>query len=267
LSYIILHPPEHLRQFVQYFWQAEINLESQTNFTHISTAQSRSGIQFYFDGGFATAQNSSFSSFEKTAIFNGQTNIAQDFLTTGSAGIFGVKFYPYGIYNLFKIPINELTNQIHTLRDLVGQKSSELAERIFIANDFSERVDLLTQFLEGQVRYDTPIDVRILKTIALIEERKGNLNIESLSKNVFLSERQFERNFKQIVGFPPKTFAKIIRFEYAKTCIEINNQSLTDIALSCGYYDQAHLNHDFKTLSGYSPKDYVRNYLKLQFDE
>ena len=41
-----------------------------------------------------------------------------------------------------------------------------------------------------------------------------------------------------------------------------NPQPLTDIALQCGYYDQGHFNHDFETLSGYTPKEFYENYLE-----
>jgi AraC-like DNA-binding protein len=30
-----------------------------------------------------------------------------------------------------------------------------------------------------------------------------------------------------------------------------------DLALACGYYDQAHFIHDFKSFSGFSPSDYL----------
>lgn len=266
MGYIRSEPPQHLRPFVQYFWQGEIDLDNKKSFTHISTASSCSGLQFYFDGGFSTAQNSSFESFEKTAVFNGQTNDAQDFITIGSAGIFGVKFNPYAIPALFAIPANELTNQMLTLNLLLGHKATKLAESIFFANNFIERVDMMIRFLTNQIGSTKHIDEKMIHAIHLINLQNGNIYTEGLSKSVCLSERQFERKFKQMVGFSPKSYAKIVRFEYAKNCFETNLESLTDIAISCGYYDQAHFNHDFKTLSGYNPKEYYQNYSEIKLD-
>jgi transcriptional regulator GlxA family with amidase domain len=31
------------------------------------------------------------------------------------------------------------------------------------------------------------------------------------------------------------------------------------VALSCGYFDQAHFNHDFHAFSGINPSAYLRN--------
>lgn len=266
MSYNISEPPEHLRLFVQYFWQAEFQMDNKKSFTHISTASSCSGLQFYFDGGFSEIRNSSFENFESTAVFHGQTDVAQDFVTKGSAGIFGAKFYPYAIPALFEMPANELTNQMLTLNLLLGRKGIELAESIFLTNNFKERVDIMIRFLTNQIRLTKPLDERILNAVHFINAQNGNTNTESLTKTVFLSERQLQRKFKEMVGLSPKSYSKIVRFEYAKNCFETNSQPLTDIAISSGYYDQAHFNQDFKTLSGYNPKEYYQNYLEIKLD-
>jgi AraC-like DNA-binding protein len=264
MSYNISEPPQHIKPFVKYFWQAEFHLGSRKNFTHISTASSCSGLQFYFEGGFGTCQNRCFQNFERTAVFHGQTNEAQDFITNGGAGIFGVKFYPYAIPVLFAMPANELTNKMLTLNLLLGRKGTELVECIFFANNFSERVDMMVRFLTSQLGSTKQLDEKIINTAHIIDEQNGNININSLSKNVFLSERQFERRFKETIGFSARLYAKIVRFEYAKNCLGTNSQSLIDIAISSGYYDQAHLNHDFKILSGYNPKEYYHNYIEIK---
>lgn len=264
MSYTTSKPPEHLIPFVQYFWQAEFYFDNKTPFTHISTASSCSGLQFYFDGGIDQIRNSSFENFERLTVFHGQTTDAQDFITNGSAGIFGVKFYPYAIPALFTMPANELTNQMLSLNTLFGRKGTELAERIFVSADFGERTNVLVRFLTDRLHSRKELDGKIVNAVHLIDRQYGNINTESISKITCLSQRQFERKFKETVGFSPKSYAKIVRFEHAKNCFEFNPKSLTDIAISSGYYDQAHFNHDFKTLSGYNPKEYYHNYLRIK---
>lgn len=266
MHYNISLPPAHLSSFVQYFWQVQVDFANKKNFTHISTASSCSGLQFYFEGGFGNAQNSSFVSFEKAAVFHGQTNSPEDFITNGSAGIFGVKFYPFAVPLLFGVPATELTNQILTLDILLGSEGTALIERIYTARDFTERVDATSQFLINQMDVTKPLDGRIVDAVHLINLRNGITDLASLLKKVSLSERQFERKFNEMIGFTPKSYAKIVRFEYAKNCFETNTQSFTDIATLCGYYDQAHFNRDFKALSGHTPKAYHRNYSALKPD-
>jgi len=77
-----------------------------------------------------------------------------------------------------------------------------------------------------------------------------------LANDYFLSERQFERQFRKFSGFSPKLFSRIVRFQSALTQYGNNEKSLTEIALETGYYDQSHFIHDFKEFSGYHPKQY-----------
>ncbi|HVI45704.1 MAG TPA: helix-turn-helix domain-containing protein [Chitinophaga sp.] len=70
-----------------------------------------------------------------------------------------------------------------------------------------------------------------------------------------MSQRQFERKFKEHVGFSPRLFTKICRFEATLSSL-LTPAPLVQIALNAGYFDQAHFNHDFKTFTGMHPKDY-----------
>ena len=81
------------------------------------------------------------------------------------------------------------------------------------------------------------------------------ININLLASESCLSRKQFERSFSDIIGSSPKQFLKIIRFQNAifqkSKHPELN---LTELAHKCGYYDQAHMINDFKTLSGFTPR-------------
>ena len=70
-----------------------------------------------------------------------------------------------------------------------------------------------------------------------------------------MSDRSFERRFKELAGFSPKLYSRIARFQAALTHYG-SGLPLTDIAHNCGYYDQSHFINDFKEFSGYSPKVY-----------
>ena len=61
------------------------------------------------------------------------------------------------------------------------------------------------------------------------------------------------------MGVPPKEFLKIIRFQQALAEIERHkNISWTTLAIDCGFYDQSHFIADFKTFSGFTPQEYIR---------
>jgi len=79
-----------------------------------------------------------------------------------------------------------------------------------------------------------------------------------------LSERQLERLFDERVGYGPKTFARVVRMQRAVESIvrtaggRGTTVSWASFARDCGYADQAHLIHEFRALTGVTPRVYAR---------
>ena len=117
------------------------------------------------------------------------------------------------------------------------------------------RVAILTEFLERRLCDVRTAEPAVFGSISHIIEARGLVNVRHLAREYFLSERQFERKFKEFAGFSPKTYSRIIRFQAALKEYG-RNKSLTDIAMDCGYYDQSHFINDFREFTGYNPKVY-----------
>jgi AraC-like DNA-binding protein len=95
--------------------------------------------------------------------------------------------------------------------------------------------------------------------------RQGHLHIAILPYEVNLSERQFGRVFRQLIGLSPKQFARIARLERVLQATEyaVQGQTLEHLAKRYGYHDPAHLVHEFQELAGMSPGDYFSGYYDL----
>jgi AraC-like DNA-binding protein len=88
---------------------------------------------------------------------------------------------------------------------------------------------------------------------------KGSVDISSMQHESGLSVKQFERRFKAITGFPPKYFARIVRFQAVKDSYALGQYaSMTSLAYACNYYDQPHFNREFKEFSGVQPLQYFK---------
>jgi transcriptional regulator GlxA family with amidase domain len=75
-----------------------------------------------------------------------------------------------------------------------------------------------------------------------------------------LSTRRFLDLFQREIGLSPKAFSRMRRFAAALDSIAATQDvDWTDVALSCGYFDQAHFNHDFRAFCGVSPSEYLRS--------
>jgi AraC family transcriptional regulator len=79
-----------------------------------------------------------------------------------------------------------------------------------------------------------------------------------LGSLVGLSETHFMRSFKRAFGVPPHAFMLRRRLELAARYMLETDAPLSDIALQCGFTDQAHLSNRFREATGMSPAAWRR---------
>ncbi|HUF02533.1 MAG TPA: helix-turn-helix domain-containing protein, partial [Gaiellaceae bacterium] len=73
------------------------------------------------------------------------------------------------------------------------------------------------------------------------------------------SRRHLVARFREHIGLPPKTVARILRFGRAVELMRRRTDlALAELAFECGYYDQAHLNRDFRAFAETTPTQLAR---------
>jgi transcriptional regulator GlxA family with amidase domain len=98
------------------------------------------------------------------------------------------------------------------------------------------------------------------KVLKCIEEQlERSLPVDVLAKLVSLSTNHFSRAFKESFGEPPHAFIIKARVERAGEMMLATNERIAEIALSCGFADQAHLCHCFRRAVGMSPAAWRRH--------
>jgi AraC-like DNA-binding protein len=86
----------------------------------------------------------------------------------------------------------------------------------------------------------------------------GRVLVSDLCAVVKLSEAHFSRLFTRAFGLTPHAFVLQRRMELATRLMLESTGSLTDIALCCGFTDQAHLCKHFRRSMGVSPAAWRR---------
>jgi len=260
MKYHQIKPSKALSAYVKYFWIGEAEASTENCFVHFSIATSAPKLIFHYKGQFSEVAATGQLTRSFTSGIQGQSRTHTRFLSPENVGILGVEFFPYAIPTLFSIPASSLTNQYIDIASFCGSKGKELEERIFSATTDQERLRVVAGFLESLIK--RPVNPHIVNAVQNIDRLKGLIDMDTLLKNVPLSQRQFERLFRDVVGFSPKLYTRIARFEAAVNDFR-RNASFAEIALEAGYFDQAHFNHDFMEFTGLKPNAYLKVINKL----
>jgi AraC family transcriptional regulator len=85
------------------------------------------------------------------------------------------------------------------------------------------------------------------------------MDIDDLANVVASSRSHFSRSFKHSVGLTPMEYVVVRRVERAKAMISSTREPLAEVALACGFADQAHLNRRFRDIVGISPGRWRRS--------
>lgn len=98
----------------------------------------------------------------------------------------------------------------------------------------------------------------IVRAWRRLRESGGQLRITDLAAEVGTSRRYLEMRFAEQIGLAPKSVARIARFHSAARLITTaSRRDLSDLAFACGYSDHAHLDREFKEISGCAPTQFL----------
>jgi AraC-like DNA-binding protein len=139
------------------------------------------------------------------------------------------------------------------LSDIWGVRGSRLNQQISEARSVRQCIDLIGE------RLANPRDITVVQRICTsIVEQAGQVRIDDVAFQAGFSTRQLRRLFLEQVGLSPKHFCRVIRFRSSVSRLsERGHADWAQMALDCGYYDQAHLINEFRQFSGYTPGEFA----------
>ena len=169
-----------------------------------------------------------------------------------------VNLTPLGTYLLLGVPMEALSNRVVDLEDLLGGVAPLLVERLHDAPSWDARFGLVDAFVASRAAEARPPSPSVAWAWHRLGENRGRLEIGALAGELGCSRKHLIAQFREQVGLPPKTVARILRFRSVLESLEHGNGTrLAEVALECGYYDQAHLNRDFREFAGITPTQFL----------
>lgn len=172
--------------------------------------------------------------------------------------IVSVTFKPGGLYRWLGIPMNEIFDASLDATLLLGSSINEINEKLREVNTHLQMKQIVDRFfLEHKAKKNNQRPFE--HAMALMMQSGGRLSMDKAADLSCLSLRQFERVAKEVIGYSPKMFARIIRFSNAYRLKEHRpDLGWQDIIYSTGYFDQMHMIRDFKQFTGVTPSVIAR---------
>jgi AraC-like DNA-binding protein len=184
--------------------------------------------------------------------------------TKEEAAILGVHFKPGGAPAVLGLPASELTNTHVDLTAIWGSGATALREQLCSLRKPTKRFQVLEQALLKRL---DPLDQHRAVRVGLdiLRRTRGQARVRDIARALDLSQRRFSEVFATAVGLKPKLFGRVQRFQHAIT----SSRNATDVdwaqlAVECGYFDQAHLINEFVEFSGVSPASYRQRQSRLE---
>ena len=171
---------------------------------------------------------------------------------SGPVQLIGIRFHPGGTLPFLRLPLHEITDQVVELGSLSSALERDLLRVASESPLLSEKIRAVERFLTMSLA-KSQYDSWLMNVAARIVDSHGLIAVDELAGDVGISSRQLERRFLREVGVGPKLLGRIIRFQQVFRAVEQSNNAWAEIAIECGYYDQAHLIRDFNRFAQQTP--------------
>ena len=191
------------------------------------------------------------------AVLGGPMLRSQIIDTAEQIRVMGVVFHPGGVHAFTAEDLAAMAGRDVDLHDLFGAAADRLRQRLLETPAPARRLELLEGWLRERLRV-TAMSPAIGHAIAALNRVPQVTRIPLITRAIGLSDRRFTTAFRRQVGMNPKHYARLMRFR--AVVAHAHYQPLVNwsaVAADCGYSDQAHLSHEFRSFAGVTPSAFM----------
>lgn len=253
-------PSPQLNPYVEFFWSGHFNLYAANLFSqrvvpngyieliiHLTDVH----CELFYGSGYESSPN---------YIMVGLFTKPYDVQFKSLVKVFGIRFKPEGIYNIFGVPASEFHGSFADAESLTGRMFREFTAQLREKKNINEMILLSESYLQKNLSSNKTNLYYLNHAAEIIRRCRGLISIEELAGKVYISKRQLEREFKSKLGISPKSYMRIARLNEVNRAITAGKRvDLAELSYSTGYADQAHFIRDFKQFTGESPKVFLNS--------
>lgn len=169
----------------------------------------------------------------------------------GGIGHVASELTAVGLYELFGIDGSAVQNKGLFLKDHRPDVDRAMNDAFGRLGPCPEALNVA---LEDYISSSRRAPAHIAEAVRQIEAENGAVNLTDVQKASGVSAATFSRQFLQIVGLPPKYFARVVQFNHvAWLVIQGDEFKLAELAAEAGYFDQAHFTRAMQEFVQNSP--------------
>lgn len=174
----------------------------------------------------------------------------------GDVRIAGVRFRLGGLGPFARAPLARVTGGTPEPQTVLGPDAAPLEAALHAAPGPDGQAALLDRFFTERLSLDGSFET-FGTALSALTGSHGGASVESVASGVGISARHLDRLFARHLGIPPKSVARVLRFQRVlRALMQDPGVSLATVAADAGYFDQAHFIKDFKRMSGGVPRGY-----------
>ena len=168
--------------------------------------------------------------------------------------IIGARCRPGHARSLLGVPASAVLNQSVPLGDVCGTVARIAFERIAEERTIAARKLAMERALLSRLSHGDPVDESTSAAVRWLSDHPHG-RIQQLSQWIGVSSRQLQRRFTSTVGYGPKTFQSVLRFQRLLNLAGSATapRSLAQSSADAGYADQAHMTREVQRFSGTPP--------------
>jgi AraC-like DNA-binding protein len=175
----------------------------------------------------------------------------------GPVDFLAIRFRVGALRHFTDVPIADLNDRLASVREALGSAGDAMAEAIAAADGFGEGARRaaahLVGILERRGASPDPADAALTQ----LYYSAGRARVREVARALGASERH--RVVERAVGLSPKRFQRLVRFHHVvRRLLLEGRRDYLEVALDHDYFDQAHVIHEFRAITGCTPLEILQ---------
>lgn len=177
----------------------------------------------------------------------------------GKSQVFGAKFRAGRFRPFLGDAVSTLADRTVPARRIFGKEVEALCEVLISSAKEAEKLEAAGAFFLARMPEPDETSGLAERLVNSILNELEIKTVDDLVAHAGMGKRSLQRMFNEYVGVSPKWVIRRYRLHEVMERLNFGAQpDWAQLALELGYFDQAHLINDFKSILGYSPTQYQK---------